>query len=124
MPFKVQCPHADCRKFMLLEDSARGTTVECLVCKKSMTLSPSNPGTAPGAPPQEPAPRPPMPVAGPTPKPQAPAPAAPSAAHAPPGAAAGAGGVVKCPCGAKVRMPAVTGPNQVVKCPKCGRTLS
>jgi predicted Zn finger-like uncharacterized protein len=38
MPFIVQCPHADCRKFMLLEDSARGDAVECLLCKKPIKL--------------------------------------------------------------------------------------
>jgi hypothetical protein len=38
MPFIVQCPHADCRKFMLLEDSARGEPVDCLLCKKPIKI--------------------------------------------------------------------------------------
>ena len=41
MPFIVQCPHTDCRKFMLLEDHVRGTKVECLVCDRSILLEPS-----------------------------------------------------------------------------------
>jgi predicted Zn finger-like uncharacterized protein len=38
MPFIVQCPHADCRKFMLLEDAARGGAVDCLLCKKPIKV--------------------------------------------------------------------------------------
>jgi hypothetical protein len=38
MPFIVQCPHADCRKFMLLEDSARGGAIDCLLCKKPIKV--------------------------------------------------------------------------------------
>jgi uncharacterized protein YbaR (Trm112 family) len=41
MPFIVQCPHPDCRKFMLLEEHRRGTTVECLVCERIIVLEPS-----------------------------------------------------------------------------------
>jgi hypothetical protein len=42
MPFIVQCPHPDCRKYMLLEDAARGTQVECLVCKRLIHVDPSS----------------------------------------------------------------------------------
>ncbi len=41
MPFIIQCPYADCAKFMLLEDSDRGSTVKCLCCKRSIKLDPS-----------------------------------------------------------------------------------
>jgi len=41
MPFIVQCPHLDCRKYMLLEDSARGNRVECLVCRRLIQIEPS-----------------------------------------------------------------------------------
>jgi hypothetical protein len=42
MPFIVQCPHADCRKFMLLEDEARGTTANCLLCSKPIQVDAPN----------------------------------------------------------------------------------
>lgn len=38
MPFIVHCPHADCRKYMLLEDSTRGTTQDCLLCKRPIKI--------------------------------------------------------------------------------------
>jgi hypothetical protein len=38
MPFIVQCPHAECRKFMLLEDEVRGTTVNCLLCSRPIRV--------------------------------------------------------------------------------------
>ncbi len=41
MAFIVQCPHRDCRKFMLLEDHLRGTQVECLICERTIALEPS-----------------------------------------------------------------------------------
>mgnify|MGYP001072873869 CR=1 FL=1 len=41
MPFIVQCPHPDCKKYMLLEDSSRGARVECLVCKRLIQVDPS-----------------------------------------------------------------------------------
>lgn len=40
MPFIQPCPYADCGKFMLLEDEARGTQVQCLVCKREMIIPP------------------------------------------------------------------------------------
>ncbi|MCR4414831.1 MAG: zinc-ribbon domain-containing protein [Thermoguttaceae bacterium] len=41
MPFIVQCPYADCRKFMLLEDRVRGSSVKCLVCDRRIDIEPS-----------------------------------------------------------------------------------
>jgi hypothetical protein len=38
MTFITQCPHADCRKYMLLEDDVRGTQIECMVCKRPIQL--------------------------------------------------------------------------------------
>ena len=40
MPFITQCPHADCGRYMLMEEDARGCIVECLVCKQSIELEP------------------------------------------------------------------------------------
>ena len=40
MPFITQCPHVECGKYMLMEEDARGTTVDCLVCKKPIELEP------------------------------------------------------------------------------------
>lgn len=51
MPFIVQCPHADCRKYMLLEDSSRGAAQECLLCKKPIQID----AVPPVAPPAKPA---------------------------------------------------------------------
>ena len=51
MPFIVQCPHTDCRKFMLLEDHVRGTKVECLVCERTISLDPSGSDDRPKPPP-------------------------------------------------------------------------
>ncbi|MCL6502757.1 MAG: hypothetical protein K6T86_08735 [Pirellulales bacterium] len=47
MPFIVQCPHQDCRKYMLLEDHARGQTVECLICKHPIKVEGRHPGGNP-----------------------------------------------------------------------------
>jgi hypothetical protein len=41
MAFIVQCPHPDCRKFMMLEDHVRGTQVECLICERTISLEPA-----------------------------------------------------------------------------------
>lgn len=38
MPFIAQCPHDDCRKFMLLEDEIQGAVIQCLVCKQPIQL--------------------------------------------------------------------------------------
>jgi LSD1 subclass zinc finger protein len=45
MPFIIQCPYDGCRKFMLLEDGARGTTVECLLCKHPIKVDASASGS-------------------------------------------------------------------------------
>lgn len=46
MPFILQCPREDCRKFMLVEDSDRGKAIECLVCRRmfqaTITTPPSS----------------------------------------------------------------------------------
>ncbi len=44
MPFIVQCPHAECRKFMLLEDEVRGTTVNCLLCSRPIRVDAAGSG--------------------------------------------------------------------------------
>lgn len=49
MPFRLQCPQANCRKFMLLEDEARGTIVDCLVCKQSLNVAEVLAADAPAA---------------------------------------------------------------------------
>jgi len=38
MPFITQCPHADCKKYLLLEDEVQGTMVSCLCCKRPVSL--------------------------------------------------------------------------------------
>jgi ribosomal protein S27E len=50
MPFIVQCPHPDCKKYQLLEDSARGERVECLVCKRLIQVDPSGAEERPAEP--------------------------------------------------------------------------
>ena len=109
MPFIVQCPHADCRKFMLLEDEVRGTTVSCLMCSKSIRVdaSGSKGGAAPPpqAPPQQQAQTPPPKAAAPTPK------AAPPEDKV----------VVTCPnpsCKMPLRVP-TTSKGTSLRCPKC-----
>jgi predicted Zn finger-like uncharacterized protein len=49
MPFIIQCPYRKCRKFNLLEDTARGTQVECLVCKGLIKVDASGAGERPEA---------------------------------------------------------------------------
>jgi uncharacterized paraquat-inducible protein A len=44
MVFIVQCPNPNCQAFMLLEDSARGASVPCLRCKKTIQVSSSGSG--------------------------------------------------------------------------------
>lgn len=43
MPFIAQCPHTDCRKFLLMEDEMQGQTVNCLLCKKGIELTEDGP---------------------------------------------------------------------------------
>lgn len=47
MPFIVHCPHRDCRKYMLLEDSTRGTTQDCLLCKRPIKIDTAAASAAP-----------------------------------------------------------------------------
>jgi hypothetical protein len=51
MPFIVQCPHDDCRRFMLLEDHVRGRTVHCVICERQIVLDPSGSDDRPKPPP-------------------------------------------------------------------------
>lgn len=143
MPFRVQCPHADCKKFMLLEDDVRGTTVPCLVCTRPIKVDVSAsdsklPGSQPTGQPsagsksnigvQKPAqPPPPSTIqkapAPPPPKPaQVPRPPAPPQPAAPqPAATTAAPTIVHCPnpaCNTALRLtPATAG--QAIRCPKC-----
>jgi LSD1 subclass zinc finger protein len=113
MPFIIQCPYADCAKFMLLEDTDRGATVACLVCKRSIKLDPSQAG-------DKPAPSASSSQLGPKPSPQ---PASPQpAAQQPAGAAAAVAqrqNVRTCPkCSTPLKVPAGA-PGQRIRCPKC-----
>ncbi|HVA47924.1 MAG TPA: hypothetical protein VNH11_16260 [Pirellulales bacterium] len=100
MPFIVQCPHADCRKFMLLEDSTRGGTVDCLVCKKPIKVEAGSSGEAPAV------------ATGRGPPSASGQPAPPSAAEK----------VCQCPhCQAPLRLP--SGKINAVKCPKCAQVF-
>jgi len=47
MPFRIQCPHPACRKYMLVEDDMRGQTVECLLCKQPVNIEPATPPAGP-----------------------------------------------------------------------------
>ncbi len=47
MPFIIQCPYSKCRMYNLLEDSARDTKVECLVCKGTIKVDASGSGERP-----------------------------------------------------------------------------
>ena len=49
MPFIIQCPYEDCGKYMLLEDSVRGTEVKCLICKHTIKLHDPGEDSSPGA---------------------------------------------------------------------------
>ena len=100
MPFIAQCPYPNCRKYLLLEDSARGGTVSCLLCKQPIAVS--NP--APGQPPSVMV-----------------DPCATGEAAAPP--------ILRerthrCPqCGASLHSPAVGSAPQKVKCGQCGHVF-
>jgi LSD1 subclass zinc finger protein len=99
MVFIVQCPHPECRKFMLLEDSARGASVPCIKCKMILQVSASDSG--------ERAKAPPLPVRS----------MAPSAAEAIPSAPRQK--VINCPqCKALLRLPP-TAENRAMRCPRC-----
>jgi len=95
MPFVARCPHPDCKKYMLLEDSARGGTVECLVCKRPVVPEASGDEAQVHAPPRStPAPR----GAG----------------------SAGRQQIAKCPkCNTGLRLPA-SHQGKPIRCPHCG----
>jgi hypothetical protein len=38
MVFAIQCPNPKCRKFMLVEDHQKNTTVTCLLCKEPIKV--------------------------------------------------------------------------------------
>lgn len=48
MVVAVRCPNPKCRKYMLVEDPARGQAVNCLICKQLIQV--------PAGPPPQPAP--------------------------------------------------------------------
>jgi hypothetical protein len=145
MPFIVQCPHADCRRYMLLEDEVRGTTVNCLLCTKPIRVDtsgshhgpPGNKPAAPAAPPPRnppaapppPMPRQPMPPSQippqqmPPPVNHPPPPMPPPVAAPPPAQQPAADDkvIVNCPnpmCKSPLRVAAsMRGTN--LRCPKC-----
>ena len=46
MVFALRCPASNCGKYMLIEDAARGTRFNCLICKQPFDV----PGTTPDEP--------------------------------------------------------------------------
>jgi uncharacterized Zn finger protein (UPF0148 family) len=99
MPFIFQCPHADCRKFMLLEDSTRGGTVDCIVCRRQIQVDVSSGGPTPPA----------------TTK-------APRWSQTVPSTSGSSTRVQACPhCHAPLHLPA--GKSGDVKCPKCSHVF-
>jgi hypothetical protein len=119
MPFIVQCPHAECRKYMLLEDEVRGTTVICLLCSRAIRVDASGSDSHHGQPGSE---KPAPPAAAP------PAAAPPPAAAAPPKPSAPAAAlqsdqkvIVNCP-NPQCRSPLKVAPSAKgtkLRCPKC-----
>jgi hypothetical protein len=94
MPFIIQCPYPKCRKFNLLEDSARGTKVECLICKGPINVDASGSGEHPQEPPS------PRESRQPTPSAQRQQ-------------------IANCPtCGSLLRVPPA-GKGKSIKCPRC-----
>lgn len=124
MPFIAQCPHPDCRKYQLLEDSLRGAVTNCLLCKQPLRVREGADGPqteAVAAPPANrtppPANRTPPPVSRTPPVSHASPP--PVNAVPPPRA-----GVARCPkCTADLRLPWEQ-TVRAVKCPKCGAVFS
>jgi len=104
MPFVAQCPHPDCKKYMLLEDSARGGTVQCLVCKRPVVLeTPGGGESQVSAPAAEPPSSPPS--------------------STPETRGAGSTGrqqIAKCPkCNTGLRLPS-SHQGKPIRCPHCG----
>lgn len=97
MPFIVQCPHQHCRKYNLLEDDARGKTVECLVCKHHFKVQGTHADSTASS------------SHGGTPATNSPG----VTAHQ----------VISCPnCGTPLRLP--PGDNRALRCGRCGRVLT
>ncbi|MBN2578168.1 MAG: hypothetical protein JXB10_04180 [Pirellulales bacterium] len=104
MVFIAQCPHPNCRKYMLLEDAARDASVVCLnpKCKKTFQVGSSGSGER----------TPPPPLSAPTARP--PGKKTPVAARQK---------MVVCPqCNALLRLPP-SAPNHAVKCPRCHKVF-
>jgi hypothetical protein len=102
MPFIVQCPHTDCSKYMMLEDHTRGTTVDCLLCKRPIKVDASSHGSHPGS----------AAVLQSGSNPQAGKPSAPKPAEQ--------AKVVSCPnpqCKTPLKLPAPL--PAAIRCPKC-----
>lgn len=98
MPFIVQCPHEQCRKYNLLEDDARGKMVECLVCRQQFKVE--GPRPAGGQPALQ---------------------TGTKLGSSPPGAAVQQ--VVACPhCTAPLRLP--PGDSRAMRCGRCGRVFA
>jgi LSD1 subclass zinc finger protein len=115
MPFIIQCPYSECGKFMLLEDSDRGSTVKCLVCKKPIKLDPTNSGEGPAAA------SPGLSSLGPAaPQAAAPKPAVTPSAPGPAAAATAQRQTVRtCPkCNTPLKVPAGA-EKQRIRCPRC-----
>jgi hypothetical protein len=127
MPFIVQCPHTKCGRFMLLEDSARGARVACLVCKGAIEIDPSS---GSGEHQQAPLPAPsPLPTPAPKPAPWAPS---PTPAPTPSGFRAPAAApppvkrerIAACPkCNAPLRLPPHYR-DQPIRCPRCSHVFT
>jgi hypothetical protein len=126
MPFIVQCPHTKCGHFMLLEETARGAKVACLVCKKPIEIDPSS---GSGEHQQQ------SPPPSPTPLPK-PAPWAPSPTPSPTPAASRSPAAVPphvkreriatCPnpeCKQPLRLPPHYR-DQPIRCPRCGQVFT
>jgi hypothetical protein len=58
MVFAVRCPAIKCRKYMLVEETSRGKTIPCLICKSPISIPPNVPAVTPVAVNPEPAPQP------------------------------------------------------------------
>lgn len=120
MPFILQCPY--CKKYMILEDSQRGSRVKCLIpgCQQWIDQEPSGSGerAKAGAATMPP----PVPAAAPVRAPAAApalAPAASPATAAPAVLAAQRQRIVQCPkCHTPLRVPPAER-SQTIRCAKC-----
>jgi hypothetical protein len=118
MTFITRCPYPECRKYMLLEDRDRGTTVDCLCCKRPINLNTDSPGeTNSGSgpsPTRSGSSSAPPPRSGPPARQDgAAAPASPATAPAQPYQ------IRHCPqCNTAMRVPPTTA-GQAVQCPSC-----